>query len=326
MTSRFKRFFIKSLVLASCLLILAGCSGITDSARGNMGGAYVDEEIKEEDKALLKDYSWTPLSLINTLEKSLPEDFIHEPGEFPVALYWAYNNELNKDIGLDLTPHLVEVVQINFYEIAELLPDFMEPRREYGRAVIVRYQGDIIGAWLDAGRHDAFACSLKGKQRKDITGNEWGEWVGCIIDEQDPKEKELARLSPEELINEYYQALDRGDHERVYALESRCKMRSYLFANIKDKEIYNRSFEDAYPDGFKNITSAKVSDIVPLENQDELECDDASGQKELRYRVDVDLEVKKSITYDSGPQTRFIVLVEETPETGWRVKEVGTGP
>lgn len=65
---------------------------------------------------------------------------------------------------------------------------------------------------------------------------------------------------------------------------------------------------------------------MPLENQDGLEGDDASGQKELRYRVDVDLEVKKPITYDSGSQTRFFVLVEETPETGWRLKEVGTGP
>ena len=321
MTSRIKVLFIKFLIMASCLLVLAGCS-----AEENLGEVDVGKKIKEEDKYLLNEYGWTPLYLINSLEKSLPESFIHEPGEFPAVLYWAYNNELNKDIELDLTPYLGEDVQINLYKIAELLPEFMEPRREYGRAVIVRFQGDIIGAWLDAGRHDAFACSLKGNQRENITGKQWGEWVRCIIDEQNPKEQELARLSPEELINEYYKAIDSGDHERVYALESRCKMRSYLFANMDDKEIYNRSFEDVYPDGLKNTTSAKVLDIVPLENLEELEGDDASEQRELRYRADVDLEVKVPITHDSGPQTRFVVLVEETPETGWRIKGTGTGP
>ena len=238
--------------MSSCLInvnlpfmfVIAGCSGITGPAKDSSGEANAGEKIKEEDEDLLNEFGWTPLHLISSLEKSLPEDFIHEPGKFPVALYWAYNNELNKDIGFDLTPYLGKDVNVNLYKIAGMLPEFMAPRREQGRAVIVRYQEEVIGAWLDAGRHDAFACSLKGNKRKDINEKDWGEWVRSIIYKQNPKEKELARLSPEELINEYYRALDRGDIERAYALESRCKMRSYLFANMGDKAIYNKGFED----------------------------------------------------------------------------------
>ncbi|WP_274377059.1 DUF4829 domain-containing protein [Natranaerobius thermophilus] len=40
----------------------------------------------------------------------------------------------------------------------------------------------------------------------------------------------------------------------------------------------------------------------------------------------MDKEVSEIITHDSGKQTRFMTLIKETPEIGWRIQGVGTGP
>lgn len=33
---------------------------------------------------------------------TLPRSFEHRPGQFPIPIYWGYNNELSKALGLDL--------------------------------------------------------------------------------------------------------------------------------------------------------------------------------------------------------------------------------
>jgi heat shock protein HslJ len=48
--------------------------------------------------ALLAQYGWTISRQISTHSETLPETFQHEPGDFPYAIYWAYNNEFNKEI------------------------------------------------------------------------------------------------------------------------------------------------------------------------------------------------------------------------------------
>ena len=283
--------------------------------------SHHSDKIDETDKSFLKDYGWTLYFHINSFKTRLPENFIHHPGEFPSTLYWSYNNRLNQDIGMDLTPYLGEEVNIKLYKIADHLPDFMHPRKGAGRAVLVRHGDDIIGTWLDAGRHDGFACSLKGRSREEITGKTWEKWVGEVIDPENPLEKELAALSPEEIIAEYYRGVDLGDHFRAYACCSRKFLRSILFSNMDNRYLYNDGFHEIM--GLSNYTAAKLLDIRPVNIRDYSSNTDVEKRQ---YQVTVDLKMKKEMTHVSGLQTRFINMVKETPQTGWRIDGIGTGP
>jgi hypothetical protein len=266
------------------------------------------------DESLLKKYGLTPLFHINTLTVKLPESFIHRPGEYPVVLYWAYNNEFNKEIGYNLENYLGQDVTVNIYKVVEPLPEFMKPRQKCGRAVLVHHNGKIIGAWLDAGRHHAFACSLTGHNLEEVTGKSWNQWVAKVIDPDDQNEKRLAALSPESVIEEYCAAIDRGDYRAAYSCESRKMQAGRLFSNMNNNYLYNNDYDNDY---FNTIESCRVLSIKGMGKED--------AERRL-YAVEMDLQVNKEITHGSGPQMRFFSLKQETPATGWRIEEIGTGP
>ncbi|GEA18090.1 MAG: hypothetical protein PWR22_1114 [Moorella sp. (in: firmicutes)] len=277
-------------------------------------------DIDPADAAFLKQYGWTVFYKIKSYNGRLPERFIHESGEYPVSLYYAYNNELSKDVGLDLSPYLGKSVTVNLYKIEEPLPAFMAPRQEANRAVIVKDGPKIIGAWLDAGRHYAFACSLKGRRLEEITGKTWGEWVDQYIDHDNPQEKLISQMTPEKVIETYYEAIDNKDPRTAHATETRRRLVSYLFRNMDNNRLYNYSYATNDADEINNITRAKVIRIQPYH-------DPSSEQADVKkYVVEVDINVRRVISYDSGRQIRFITLRRETPTTGWRIDDIGTGP
>lgn len=273
-------------------------------------------DVDPQDEAFLRRYGWTPAFRINTLTVTLPAEFRHRAGEYPVVLYWAYNNELNRDVGLDLTPALGRAVEVRMYKVAEALPEFMRPRREAGRAVIVRYRGEIVGAWLDAGRHWGFACSLRGRSFEEVTGKTWEEWIPILIDPEHPVEKELSRLSPDALIRRYFQAVNAGDHAGAHACESRRALAGYLFRNMDNRSLYNSGYpREGNIAGFRVISVARAKHLesgLPTGTQ----C----------YQVVVDVETKEPIAHDSRRQQFFVEVRCETDATGWRIECIGTGP
>lgn len=271
---------------------------------------------------LLAQYGWTPEHRINSYPVRLPENLQHQAGTFPIKLYWAYNNELNGDIGLDLTPHLGREATLSIYRLAEPLPDFLRPRTE-ARAVVLSRDGEVIGAWIDAGRHSSFACSLKRRGFEDITGLTWDDWVAGFIDRDDPLEQELARLGPEEIIRTYWQAVNDGDHRRAYATLSRRTLAQWLSTNMDNNFHANRDFADAYAgEGLDNYLAAEVLGIreyTPAEPPGE----SLAGARS--YEVKVDIEVKKTVSEGSGVATRFTTVKPEAG-LGWRIVGMGTGP
>ncbi|NLW06920.1 MAG: DUF4830 domain-containing protein, partial [Clostridia bacterium] len=159
----------------------------------------------------------------------LPEKFLHQSGEYPVVLYYAYNNELSKDVGLDLSPYLGQEVTVNLYKLEEPLPAFMAPRQRASRAVVVKDKDQIIAAWLDAGRHHGFACSLKGRRLEEITEKTWGEWVNQYIDHRNEQDILISRMQPEEVIETYFEAIDHKDPRTAHACETRERLIHSLF-------------------------------------------------------------------------------------------------
>ncbi|HOP93229.1 DUF4830 domain-containing protein [Acetivibrio thermocellus] len=55
---------------------------------------------------------------VNTLKEKLPDNLKHKVEEYPVEIYWAYNNELTKKIGFDFTKYPgKDVVVLEIYRL-----------------------------------------------------------------------------------------------------------------------------------------------------------------------------------------------------------------
>jgi hypothetical protein len=295
---------------------------VTDLFESVVRYPVIAEPIPEEDRLLLAEYGWTPFLYINRFEMQLPAALVHEAGSFPSVLYWAYHHELNQDIGLDLTSHLGRTVTVDLYKTAERLPEFMNPRRTSGRAVMVKYRGELIGAWLDAGRHNAFACSLKGNTMEELTGKDWAEWIVAFIDQEHPLEQELAAMDPESVILAYYRALGHQNLHQAYATYTRNHLTTFLFANMSDDVLYNPDFESAFMGG--GLDNVRSAEVIEIERRDD-PGEQAMPQKQ-QYMVTLDMEFFIETSQQSGNQVRFVTLIEETPGTGWRIDGIGTGP
>ena len=277
-------------------------------------------EVEPEDVAFLRQYGWEVLFKANTMEGKLPDRLVHNAGDFPVVIYWAYNNELNKDVGLDITPYLGKEVRVNLYKLEQPLPEFMQGFRWAGRAVIVKAENRIVGAWLDAGKNQGFACSLKGRRLEEITGKSWGQWLKGLVNAENPLEKRLSSLGPEELIRTFYEAVGNGDKRTAHAALSRRNLIDYLFRNMDNNRLYNPSFSVIDRDGLNNVAAAKIVSIRELPPQEK----DTPEIK--RFQVAVHLTFRRAITAESGVQVLFLTLRQEIPGMGWRIDSIGFGP
>ena len=277
-----------------------------------------DTNIEGEIKDLFGKYNWTVDYKVNSIKETLPSDLHHEAGEFPVEIYWAYNNELSKDIGLDYTGYLGKDVQVDIYRLREPLPYYMHPRMN-ARGIVMKHGDEIIGAYIDAGRHNSFACSLDRKSLQDITSKKWDEWVTGNINYNNELEVKLSQMKPAEVIWQYYEAMNSHDQKMQFACMTRQNLCNYLSSNMDNNRLINQGFNDVFSDGEQNVKSAKLLDVQEMSGID-------NGSGTVEYAVTVDYQFKKEITSASGEQPRFIILKKESDQSGWRIQSEGTGP
>ncbi len=276
--------------------------------------------VDSADVEFLKPYGWTPFFPVSSMNADLPASFVHEPGDYPEVIYWAWNNELSKDIGLDLSLCLGTTVEARVYKVVELLPEELGVNRGEGRAVVLRSEGRMVGAWLDLGRHYSFACSLNGRTRLEATGKSLDDWVTCLIDPSNPVEQRLSKMSPEQVIETYYSAIDRKDYKTAHACESRNYLISYLAINMDDNRLFNDGFGDEVGKGLGNFVSVK---LLKVTRQEQFEREEA-GYGDVRC-YSVALEQERRVAAGS-PGGYFMTMKQETPLTGWRIYSIGTGP
>lgn len=287
---------------------------IKDVSEYSQFDTKVDNKVEE----LFGKYDWTIDYKISTTEEILPSNLKHEAGEYPMKIYWAYNNELSKNIRLGYKPYLGKKVNVEIYRLREPLPDYMDPRMD-ARGIVLKYEGEIIGAYIDAGRHESFACSLDRKSLKDITNMEWNKWISDYINYNNELEIKLSKMSPEEIINEYYDAINNHDLKMEFACKTRENICDYLAMNMDNNKLINKGYDDVYSDGSTNVKSAKFIDLKEL-----TDMDNPNGTVE--YSVTIDFKFKKEITSSDGIQSRFIILKKESEKSGWRIQSEGTGP
>jgi hypothetical protein len=272
------------------------------------GSSY---DVPEDVRRLFKDYGWTVSFKVNEMKEKLPSDLKYQAGEFPIKIYWAYNFTLSDAIGLsDMKQYLGKTVDIEIYRLNEGLPEEFEPNIE-ARGIVIRSQGQIIGAYMDRGRHSSFACSLDRKTLEQITGKDWSEWLAGYIDFDNKLLKELSTMTPEEVIKTSFDALDKGDCKRYYATFTLKNLVSYLSGNMGFSDLYNK--------GFPTDTNINKARLIKIGNSR-----DENNYKV--YPVKVDFDFKKMITSEDGPQSRFVEVEKESENIGWRINGIGTGP
>ncbi len=306
----------KRIVIGTLLLVLLAAVPMTGCT---LAPLPIPAEAHRQARELLFRYGWTT-GRWATHPVTLPQSFEHRPGEFPIPIYWAYNNELSKAIDLDLSPYLGQRVEATVYELQEELPEFLRPYTK-ARAIVVTHNAKIIGAWIDKGRHYAFACSLDRKPFEEITRMDWSEWLVAsgAVNLNNEIERELATFTPEEIIARYYEALNDHDEERAYACLTRRSLTDFLFSNMDDLALYYTDYHaDPYRQRVRSVTVNKIELLPVLGNPEGV----------VEYKVDIDVEYEPSLYFadSSGHHVFFVLLKEEVAGIGWRIISIGTGP
>lgn len=243
----------------------------------------------------------------------------------PSDCYFAYNNELSKDIGLDMSIYPKGYyVDIDIYRVHESMPEEFYPIQNC-RGIVLKHNGEIIGAFISAGRHRTFnACSLKGNSFEKVTGKTVDEWLSDKL-KADEYDKRLSKLEPEKVIEEYFKALDNKDFHAAQACVSKKTLLDYLTANMPNNKLFNEAVslpltDSPMPGGNDNLKSAKLIKVEPLVDE---QLHGAGDENTKTFMVTVDLQYREIVTIGNGEQPWNCRMVFESPQTGWKIESFG---
>ncbi|MHC9544935.1 MAG: DUF4830 domain-containing protein [Vulcanimicrobiota bacterium] len=257
--------------------------------------------------------NWTVAYRVRSVDIVLPSDTMHDAGENAVKLYWAWSNDLSKDVGLDFSSLFGRKVTVEVYSLTEPLPDEMKPYRD-ALGIVLHNEGKIVGAYIDGGFGLDNSCSLKRASHKKVAGMEWDQWVDGHINYNNPMEKELAPLKPEEVIRRYYACLDNHRSKEACALRTRSYMAAQLFSNKRKNVLYEEKL-DSFETCIRKVKLISVAPVPP----------DPSLKGALVFSTLADYKWKGEVYVRDGEHLRYFVLRQETPRTEWRIESICTG-
>jgi len=265
-------------------------------------------------------YGWTLDYRINTMENKL-NGISTLSGFNPNAYYFAYNNELSKDIGLDMSGYSNSSdITVDIYRIHESMPQEFYPIQNC-RGIVVKKDDKIIGAFISSGRHSTFnACSLKGNSFEKVTGKTLSDWFTQRV-KADSTEERLAELEPEQVIEEYFNALNNKDARTATYCISKKSLLGNLTSNMLNDQLFSEVIglpltgnEIGAKSSFDNLKSVKQSEVRLLEESD---------KNRKIYNVTVELQYKRNTTINNGKQDFSCRMIYESPQTGWKIEGFG---
>ncbi len=249
-------------------------------------------DIPNEEKALFCKYGWNIKYHINNKTMTLGDFSTFK--DFNLSdYYFAYNNELSKDIGLDMTDYIGKKVNIDIYYTYESMPEKFSPIKN-ARAIVVKYDGNIIGAYLSAGRHSAEnACSLKGNSFEEITGKDFSNFLSTYL-----KSDDMANKTPDEIIKGYFNTINTDKNKAVQYWSAKYIL-SNLCTNMDNSELFNKNINLPFSEQNLKITNINTTES---RNTDTLKV----------YNV----------TFDNSEFWDFyVVYVSE--QAGWKIDSYG---
>lgn len=238
----------------------------------------------------------------------------------PNTYYFAYNNELSKDIGLDMSAFSNNAeLNASIYRIHEPMPKEFYPIQNC-RGIILKAGDKIIGAFISVGRHSTFsACSLKGNSFEKVTGRSLEQWIAAKV-KADGDEVQLAQLVPEKVIEAYFKALANKNEYRAECCVSKQSLLESLTINMPNEELFNQGISLPLTDStsnvipFDNLKSATLLEIKELNEQ---------TKNTKKFGVQVNLQFNQVVSIDNGTLPWDCTMIYESPETGWKIKSFG---
>jgi beta-lactamase regulating signal transducer with metallopeptidase domain len=264
--------------------------------------------------ALFNKYGWTLDYQISAMNNKL-NNITVLTGFNPNAYYFAYNNVLSTDIGLDMSGYSNSAnIDVEIYRINESMPQEFYPIQNC-RGIVVKENGKIIGAFISAGRHSAFnASSLKGNSFEKVAGQTLDEWLAERV-QGDTTDEKLSKLEPEQIIKEYFTALNEKDAQTAKGCISKKTLLGNLTSNMPNDELFNEGYSLLLTDSdFSNLKSAKLIEAKLINEPD---------KNTKTFRITVDLQYDKVISIGSGEQPWDCIMVYESPQTGWKIEGFG---
>ncbi|MFH1714894.1 MAG: DUF4830 domain-containing protein [Elusimicrobiota bacterium] len=220
--------------------------------------------VTDDPKKLLSDYGWTVYGEFDTATK-IPKQFTNSAGEYPNGLFWAYNNVLSKQIGLDLSKYRGKNVKVRMFTLNEILPESCRPFTA-AMAMIVIYNEKIAGAWI-SGINCGCSLDRNAVNLRQINGEQWQDWLisAKIVNKNDKLDKYLSSMNEEELILYFFESLSKGNYKDMYA----CFSRRYLLNTVFYDFAKSKTFKDSLTKTFlgENDVIERVTvigiDVIP---------------------------------------------------------------
>lgn len=137
----------------------------------------------------------------------------------------------------------------------------------------------------------------------------------------DSTEKRLSKLEPEQVIEEYFMALDNKDAKTAAYCISKKNLLGNLTSNILDDKLFNEKVglpltdaEIRAKSSFDNLKSTRLLKV---------ELIDQSDKNTKTFRTTVDLQYNKELSIGNGVQSWDCYMVYESPQTGWKIEDFG---
>jgi hypothetical protein len=297
------------------ILGLTGCSQSSNTSLSN-------------ELAFLKRYELGVKENPTIIKVKVPSDWQAQQGEYPIGLYWGLANEYSKDVGLDLTSLKGKSVEAHIYELKDGLPGsgtqsiFSYP----SNVILIVDNKQVVGAWL-AFNTQSIGPSVRKRTLSDITGLSFEEWVKREhYFEASGTNADLASLSPTQVIDTFFDSINKGDKVRAYACLSPQRLLESLTVNSEPGHLYNDKFSQNNS-LVENIVKGKPAEYLRVYDPENhlVEIKELGERKKIGIEVNLEIQWKNPAFNDSdGKSTRFAIL--DKYNNGWKLYELGTGP
>ncbi len=272
-----------------------------------------ESNIPNDVEKLFEKYNFTPSFLINKYKEKLPSDLLYSPEKGIKELYWAYNLELSKGIGLDFSNLLSKEVEAECYYLLEEMPEFANPVNDT-TAVVIRHNGEIVGAYIDSGIVNRAVASLDRRSFEEVSGVSIEDFlIKNHIDKDSKLNIEASKLSTEELIKTYYKSKEEKDISKYLSTLDVGNILSLLQPENMDLkyELFNNiDKEDSI---FIHNSKTKVLEV---------ESDSSNDKDEKEIKVKLDILDNNDPTLEKGVY-QMIAILKKNENNTYKINSIG---
>lgn len=310
-----KRILFFTLIIIIIILIV-GCNS-NDSTENN--------EILTPEKFLDK-YELETINSPTKFHVTIPKDWKVVLGEYPEGLYWGLANEYSKEVGLDLTKLKGENVEVYVYDLKDGLTGYGS-QSEYtypSKVTIFVKDNNTVGGLLNFNVNN-IGPSVNKKTLEDITGLTFEKWVESEdYFSEYGKNDDLEKLSPTEVIDVFFDSINKGDKTRAISCLGPFSLLQSLTVNKDDNKLYNPNFSNNNS-MVHNIVEGKPISYKLLDPVDLKELNEIGDREKIEIQVEMHIRWKDdSFNSPDYIQPRFALLTKY--KNGWKLEGFGTGP